>query len=81
MAYIEQYKNQFDVFLWIEHRMKGEEAEQQSNKLARNNLMKAVDEARDTEDSASEEDKTHKSSGVFNAIDCALPSVVDLEEQ
>ena len=46
-AYIERYTGNVDVFFGIEHRMKGEEAEKQFNKLAKSNLKIAVDEARD----------------------------------
>ena len=47
-AYIEQYREDSDVFFGI-HRMKGEEAEQHFNKLAKKSQKMAVDVARDTE--------------------------------
>ena len=47
-AYIEQYKKNINVFIGIEHGMKGEEAEQQFNRLAKSSLKIAVDDTRDT---------------------------------
>ena len=79
-AYIERYTGNVDVFFGIEHRMKGEEAEKQFNKLANSSLKIAVDEARDTEESKGEENTKHTSGGVFIAIDGARSSVVHKEE-
>ena len=56
--------------------MKGQEAEQQLNKLAKHRLKTAVDGARDTEGSTGQEDKTHTSGEIFIATDGAMPSVV-----
>ena len=68
-AYIEQYMEDFDAVYWNEHRMTGEEVEEQFNKLAKSNMKIAVDEARDTEESTGQEDKDNTSGGVFIATD------------
>ena len=47
---------------------KGEEAEQQYDKLAKNSLKMAVDEARNTEGSTGEEDRKHTSGGVCGLL-------------
>ena len=78
-AYIEQYREDSDVFLENEHRMKGEEAEPQ-NKLARINLKIAVDEARDTEGSTGQGAKNHTPGGVSIAVDGPWSSVVSREK-
>ena len=49
--------------------MKGEEAEQQFNKLAKSSLKTAVDDTRDTEGSTGQADKKHASGSVCIAID------------
>ena len=68
-AYIEQYREDIDVFFGIEHRIKGEEAEQQFNHVAKKNLKRAVSEARETKRSKRQEDKKPTSGGVFIAMD------------
>ena len=68
-AYIEQYRKNIDVFFGSEHGMKGEEAEQQFNKLAKSSLKIAVDDTRDTEGSTGQADMKHTSGGVCIAID------------
>ena len=47
--YVEKCREDIDVLFGNEHRMKGEVVDEQFNKLAKINLLIAVDEPRDTE--------------------------------
>ena len=67
----------FDVFFGDQHRMKGEEAEQQFNKLARSVLK--IAEVNDARNSEGRTGRT-RHVGVFIAVDGASPSIVNKEQ-
>ena len=74
-----RYKGTFDIFFGVEHRMREEEMEDQFNKEAKQVSRFAADAARITDENASIEDRTHKSGGVFVAVDSNLGTFVGKE--
>ena len=78
--YMTRCKGTFDVFFGIEHRLRKEEMEEQSNKEAKEGWRLAADAARITEETAGDEDRKHTSGGVLVAIDSNLGALVEAEE-
>ena len=77
--YMRRYKGKCDIFFRIEHRLRKEEMEEQFNREAKEGWRFAADAARITDERASSQDRTHKSGGVFVAIDSILGAVVGAE--
>ena len=71
-----RYRDTFDVFFGIEHRLRKEEMEEQFNREAKEGWRFAADAARVTDERASSEVRTHTSGGVFVAVDSNLGAVV-----
>ena len=75
-----RYTGTFDVYFGIEHRLGKEEMEEQLNREAKEGWRFAASAARNTDERASSEDRTHTSGGVFVSIDSNLGAAVGGEE-
>ena len=75
-----RYTGTFDVFFGIEHRLRKEEMEEHFNREAKEGWRFAPSAARNTDERASSEDRTHTSGGVFVSIDSNLGAAVGGEE-
>ena len=65
-----RYSGTFDIFFAVEHRMRKEEMEEQSNKETKHGWRRVQQiQQRITDEKASSEDRKHTSGGVFVAID------------
>ena len=59
LKYWRRYKGTFDIFFGFEHRMRGEDMEEQFNKESYQGLRFAADAAGVTDEKASSEDRKH----------------------
>ena len=66
--------------LYIEHRLRKAEMEEQFKKKAKEGLRFAADAARIADESASCENRKHPSGGVFVAVDSNQGTVIGTEE-
>ena len=68
-----------DIFFGAEHRLRKEEVEEQFNKEAQEGRRVGAHAARITDEKASNEDRKHRTGGVFVAVDSNLGAVVGAE--
>ena len=78
--YMMRYKESFDNFFGMEHRMRKEEMEEQFNKETKQGWRFAANAARIIDDNAGSKDCNYTSGAVSVAIHIELGAVVDKEE-